>query len=593
MPAPGNPLAAEAAAWRAARQAESERDYGSAYVGTGRPHAYEGAGRHGTWFKNWPAHLQSADRDWIPSRAPVTARTRDLFRNSPIAPAAVARRKNAAVGKGWRLSSKPKAKALGMTPDQARDLAELIETEWHLYAYGYNFSVDAERKLNFGQLLRVAASHLMLDGEYLALVEWAEDEPTKYKTRLRLVDPDRLSNPIGRMEGQVLPSGGEMRGGVETNANGAPVRYWIRARHPVDLGISANTFNWEPWERYATPLGRPQVLHGFDPDRAGQTRGVSRFAATLKSFRGFDRFTDATIQSAAINALILGYVQSSAGPEAVSEYFKPEDLATFEAERESFYKDNPVELGDAVFPAIPLGDELKLATASKDVTSFDSFTRSIIRLIAASLGVTYEEVSMDYSSTNYSSARAAMIHAWAETVAFMGVLEAQLVKPFFVAWLEEAFDIGAIVPANDNAPSFYDATDAYAEGRWLGPGRGYIDPTKEILAAAARIEAGVSTLEDECADQGKDYREIMEQTAFEQSERRRLGIQPAGVAEAQAISDTKNPAKGAQDPTDPAGDPVVAPEDARPGQGSALRQIAAFCDTPGHEASLDARPVAA
>lgn len=538
--------------------------------------AYEGASAQGTWFSRWPTGLGSADRDYLPNRRNIVGRTRDVFRNEVGASAIVARRKNAAVGRGWRLSSKPSARALGLQPTEARELGQQIETEWKLYAYGHNFSIDAERRLNFGQLLRVAASHLMMDGEFLAVVEYAPDEPTRYKTRLRIVDPDRLSTPMGQMDSATLVAG------VERNTVGVPVRYWIRERHPNDVGVSSRGFTWKAWERFSTPLGRPQVLHGFDPDRAGQTRGVSRFAACLKSFRALSRFTDATLQSATINALIVGYMQSSAGPEAVSENLSVKDLVDFEGQRETFYGEHPVEMGEAVLPAVPFGDELKLATASKDVGSFDAFFRSIYRLICASLGVTYEEGSMDYSQTNYSSARAAMLHAWAETQAFMAVLEAQLVKPFFVAWLEEAFDEGYIAPANDNSPDFYAAVDAYAEARWIGPARGYVDPVKEILAAAARIEAGISTLEDECADQGKEYEEVLAQTAFEQQMRRDLGLETEAASLGQADQDTKDPFRDTIDKRPPAA-----------AQRSALRQVAEIANSPEHEASLDARPVAA
>lgn len=562
--------------------------------------AYEGSGRKGQWFDNWGAFLGSADRDWIPERGGVVARARDLFRNDPIASSAIARRKNAAVGKGWRLSAKPDARALGVTREQARELGQQIETEWKQYAYGYNFQVDAERKLNFGQLLRVATSHLMLDGEFLGVVEWAADEPTRYKTRLRLVDPDRLSNPAGSIDTDTR------RGGVELDpCSFAPVGYHIRRRHPFDLGVSSQAFTWDYWPRYSTPLGRPQVLHGFDPDRAAQHRGVSRFAAALKSFRSFSKFKDATVQAATIDALILGYVQSGAGPEAISENFAYEQYADYHNDREEHYRDHPVKLDDAVFPTLPHGDELKFATANKTTAGFDAFAKAIIRLIAASLGVTYEELSMDYSSTNYSSARAAMVHAWAETVAFMGVLEAQLVKPLYVAWLEEAIDAGRfpLLANNDNWPDFYEMPDAYAEGRWIGPPRGYIDPTKEILAAAARIEAGISTLEDECAEQGKFYMDVMEQGIFEEATDKQLrqeaGLDPVAeaAAMAQAIEDTKNPAKAAPDPSDDQGDPVQTPEDQRPAPGGqnkgALAAIARFADTADHAAFLDGRAVAA
>ena len=539
--------------------------------GRGFGQAYQGATNSGTFMGAWPARLQSADRDWGPARYSITARARDLRRNDPVAQAAVERKRNAAVGRGWRFISKPNARALGIDPIIARKLGQQISTELQLYFYSYDFQSDAERRQNFGQQLRVAASHLFVDGEFLGKVEFADDEPTRYKTRLRLIDPDRLSNPMGQMDSATL------FGGVETNARGVPQRYWIRERHEADVGFAAGSMIWNAHARYSTPLGRPNILHGFDADRAGQTRGISRFAAALKSFRGFDKYSDATIQSAVINSLMVGYMHSSAGPEAVSESFSAQDLGDFEADREEFYKKNPVHLGDAILPVLPLGDDLKMQTATKDVGSFESFVRAIIRLVAASLGETYEEISMDYSQTNYSSARAAAIHAWQDTVAFMGTLDAQLAKPFVVAVLEEAFDSGYIV-APPGAPEFYDAIDAYCAGRFLGPARGYIDPTKEILAAAARIEAGISTLEDECAEQGKDYEDVLDQLQFEKEQRAERGLATEADALAAAVADTQNAANIGSNPAD-----------AKPMNASALARVREIALSAEHEAFLDRR----
>lgn len=557
---------------------EIARARASANAGEGRRgHAYQGADENGVWTANWPARLQSADRDWLPARNMSVARARDLVNNELGGRSIVSRRRNAAIGRGWRRSSRPAARALGMTQAQARELGQVIEVEWDLYAYGHNFSCDAERRFTFGQLLRVAATHLMQDGEFLAIAEWAEDEPTKYKTRLRLVDPDRLCNPLGQ------PDNDRIRGGVEYDENNIPIAYWIRERHPADVGVSIGNMQPKRWERFAHALGRPQVLHGFDPERAGQSRGVSAFAAALKGFRALSRFQDATLQSAVINALVVGFMQSSSGPEAVSESFSAEDLTNFEGDREEFYKANPVKIGEAILPVLPLGDELKLATASKDVGQFDAFFRSIYRLICATLGVTYEEGSMDYSSTNYSSARAAMIPAWKETEAFMGTIDAMLATPFHAAWLEEAFEEGHIKPANDNAPSWYEAQEAYAKGRWIGPGRGYIDQTKEVAAAAGRLEAGISTLEDECADQGKDWVEVLDQREYELAE---IANRPHLAA---AMAQGANPLTGQ---IHPAPEGQVAPEDARPAARSALAHLRAMADSPEHEAFLDARPAA-
>lgn len=548
-------------------------------------HPYEGSANNGQWFGRWPSAIRSPDLEYLPYRDALVARGRDLARNEPIAAAAISRRKNSAVGKGWRLAARPNARALNIEPEAAAELAAQMESEFHLYADGHNFQCDAERKNNFGGQLRVAAHGLLGgDGEGCGIAEWAPDEGTRYATRLRVVDPDRLSNPTGRINNAFW------RNGIEHNDRGQPIRYWFREAHPADYVWTGEAFRWMGVDRF-TPWGRPQVFHWFDPDRAAQSRGVSRFVQVLKSFRALSKFTDYTLQNAAVNALKVGFVYSSAGPEAVSEALGVKDLASLNQLRQAHYEEHPItDAEEASYAVLPYGDKVEMATSERQVTGFDAFTRAIIRLIASALGVTYEEISMDYSQTNYSSARAALIHAQAETLAVQGILEAQLVRPFYVCFLEEAFDRGYL-KAPAGAPDFEDAPDAYANARWIGPPRGYIDPVKEVLAAAARIELGITTMFDECAGNGTFWEDQMYQAAMEQALRQKLGLQPTAGVVAQAIEDTKNPAKQAPKPSDDEGQP--APEDVAPTQpaapASALARIAAIAMSADHEASLDAR----
>ena len=537
-----------------------------------RPH--EGARASGVFMKNWRRGIRSADADWLGDRDQVVARARDVGRNEGVGASAAMRVVNSAVGFRWDFTSKPNWKSLGITYEAARELGSQIGSAWEQYAYGIHFTADAERTLTFGQLLRLSAAHIFNDGEAVGIVEWADDEFTKFCTRLRIIDPDRLSNPNGLGNGTVLANGGTLTAGVEKNRAGVPLRYWIREGHPSDVGAQPN-MTWTPWERYSTNLGRPQVLHAFDKLRAGQTRGITRFVTVLKLFRSLSKFTEKTIEAAALNALFLGFVKSTAGPSAIKEGFDADDLGEFMEGREDFYRENPVEVDGVQMPVLGPDDEVQMQTTARDTSGFDGFTRSILRLIAAALGVTYEELSMDFSQTNYSSARAALLVAWKETLALRGLIEQQIAWPFFAAWLEEAIDNGTVVlPAG--APDFYDAIDAYVEGQWRGPGRGHIDPTKEIAAAAARIEAGISTLEKECAEyDGSDWEETLEQQAREASRLNDLGLVKKDTGLRLAVVDET--------------DAQARQRDDRPA-GGALAGVRAVADSPAHNAFLDARP---
>ncbi|MFC7611698.1 phage portal protein, partial [Pseudoroseomonas aestuarii] len=82
------------------------------------------------------------------------------------------------------------------------------------------------------------------------------------------------------------------------------------------------------------------------------------------------------------------------------------------------------------------------------------------------------------------------------------------------AFLEEVFDLGR-VPLPRNAPSFVEMRTAYMRCDWIGPARGWVDPVAERQGAVLGMEAGFGTLEDECAEQGRDYVEVLDQRKLE------------------------------------------------------------------------------
>lgn len=480
--------------------------------------AYKGAAKFGGPFKQWKAQLSSADREWLDERNTVVARCRDLARNDTAVASARRRRVSSAVGTGWLLSARVDGELLGFTPEETEQLNRQIERQWRAYAYGHTFEMDGQRQSTFGGLLRTAANCWFIDGECFAALEWRPGEmASSWGTRLNIIDSDRVSNPNATQDTD------RMRAGIEHHAvTGAPVAYYVRSRHPDEVGMNPRPIEWRRIDRW-TEWGRPQFLHVYDRERPGQSRGVSQLASALSDLKSLRRFTEATIENAILQALMLGAVESNGGPQAVSESLSAEEAAGFETSREEVYGGRTVDLGGVQLAVLPHGDKLNIHTQGREVASFEGFTRAMLRRVAAALGTTYEELAMDYSTTNYSSARAAMIHAYAETQALQTLLRDQLVQPLFVAWLEEAFETGRIeLPAG--APDYWENLSAYTRARWISPGRGFIDATKEIDAAAKRIGLALSTAEDEAAEQGVDWREIAEQRAREIKRYAELGI---------------------------------------------------------------------
>jgi capsid protein len=56
--------------------------------------------------------------------------------------------------------------------------------------------------------------------------------------------------------------------------------------------------------------------------------------------------------------------------------------------------------------------------------------------------------------------------------------------------------------------------------------RGWVDPVKEKQGAILGMDGGLSTLKRECAEQGLDYEEVIQQRAVEVAQFREAGLPP-------------------------------------------------------------------
>ena len=138
----------------------------------------------------------------------------------------------------------------------------------------------------------------------------------------------------------------------------------------------------------------------------------------------------------------------------------------------------------------------------------------MLRNCASGLGLSAQQVSNNWSDVNYSSARGALLEAWKTLDRRRDDFAFRFAAPIRGAWLEEAMTVDE-PPLPKNAPDFLECRDAYCRARWQGPGRGWVDPVAEKQGAVIGMDAALSTLEEECAAQGLDFEEVLEQRRYE------------------------------------------------------------------------------
>jgi lambda family phage portal protein len=463
---------------------------------------------------SWNPGSGSADADLLPDIEILRARNRDLDRNNGIASGAIRTTVDNVIGTGLRLYSIPDYRALGKDVEWAIEWGNKVEAEFR--AWSLTTDCDATRMQTFAGLTRLVAKSVLINGEALALPLWLETG-SKYRTRIQVIESDRLSTPHFQVDTDRL------RGGVEIDSFGAPVAYWIRTTHPGDC-----TLNWSAgaseWERVParSKWGRRRVIHVFDRERAGQNRGIPAFASTMGEFFMLDRYRKAELQAAIVNAMVSLIVKTPMPPDQVAQMFTGQDMGEVYDARTRQYRAGMQ--GGAILPLMP-GDDVHSHIPARPASAFGTFTEHMARHIGVAVGLPYELIMKDFSKTNYSSARAGLLEAWRYFLAFRRFFTEQWTQPVYELWLEEAINAGVV-----DAPDFYSNRFAYSRAKWLGPGRGWVDPVKEVEAARLRMDSMVSTLEDECAEQGSDWEEVLDQQARERARIKELGLDKVRMA---------------------------------------------------------------
>lgn len=479
----------------------------------------------------WLPVIRSPDGEINIHRDRMVARSRDLARNSGWASGGVTRILDNTIGTHLRLSATPDYRALAQRfgikafdAEWAEEFRLVAEALWRGYSESVGRWCDVTRQLTLGQMFRLAMRHKLVDGESEVLVYWMEDRVgpggADYATSFLLVDPDRITNPSLAMDSDYL------RGGVEIDDLGVPIAHHIRKAQPGDWFNATKSFQWERVE-IEDPDGWQRVIHDFERDRADQHRGIGIFIPVLEHMRMLGAYYGVELQAATLAATFGTYVTSPYDPALVQEALggtDPEaELGQYQDLRANWAKERPALFGGVRVPTLAPGEKIESVASQHPHGNFTGFAHEMLCVFAAATGVSVEQVTQDWSKTNYSSARAALMETWKTLMRRRGDFCVNTATPMYAAWLWEAMDRGEL-PLPAGAPSFNEAPTAYSRARWLGPARGWVDPVKEPEGAVVRMESGTSTLEIEAAEQGVDWEEVLAQRAIEKKAYEEAGV---------------------------------------------------------------------
>lgn len=523
---------------------------------------FEGADRFDQAMSLWHTPIQSADADILPDKEVGEGRIRSLHRNDAYVQGGATLQKDNIVGAQFMLNARPATRVLFGKEDEVweEEFQAEVEELFDLYADSPDNWIDASRTNNFTQLIRMAVGVHLMSGEVLATAEWDARGASEFNTCIQMVDLDRLStDPAKRLDKNI-------RSGIRYDRNGAPVAYQIRTEHPNDISWSLTLPEWKEVP-IRKPWGRMQVIHVHEQMRPDQSRGYSDIMASVKAMRIGHKMRDITLQRLLAQSVYAASITSDlptdqvfaqlggeTTPEAVSKAIT--SYATGYLTSIAAYAGNAknVSIDGAKIPHLYPGTKLELMAPGKDTTLGMEFEQSLLRYMAASFGVSYEQFSRDYTKTNYSSARAAMVETWKYMQSRKKAVADRFASIIFRLWLEEAVNNNRLstFPRRKAGTLYTNKVlntkfDALSRVDWIGASRGQIDEYKETQAAVLRIQNGLSTAEDELARLGKDWRKVYRQLKREQVLRETLGLNFTPSETAIVATNDQQDAADAQD----------------------------------------------
>jgi lambda family phage portal protein len=437
--------------------------------------AYDGAAR-GRRTDGWRSTGASADAEIASAGALLRNRMRDLVRNNPHAAKAVSAWVNNIVGDGIT----PRAKTGNPTLDRKIDA---LFAEWSKVC-------DADGRSDFNGLTTLAVREMVEAGDVFARrrIRRAEDG-LPVPLQIQLNEADHLDE--SKIDGR--PDGGRTVRGIEYDAIGRRLAYWLFPDHPGDIAI--------PLSRGIASVRIPAdgVVHLFLRDRV-QQRGVPWGAPVMRALRDLDDWTNSELVRKKTEACLVGIVTAA---DDADQGVAP---AVVDADGKTIEQFEPGLIAYARG-----GKDIKFNQPAA-TAGISEWLRAQLHIIAAGFRLPYELLTGDLSQVNYSSIRAGIV----EFRRLVSAVQWQVVIPIFCQpvwdWFVAAAYAAGSIPV------------ATAGVEWEPPKFEYLNPLDDARADLMMVRMGSTSLRRVVARQGENLEDILAETAETNATLDKLGI---------------------------------------------------------------------
>lgn len=433
---------------------------------------------------------------WTPVNAPaesinqsqrdvLRARARDLERNADIAESIVSAYERNVVGVGMTVQAKP----LKKNGKEDKKLAEKMETIF--YDWSIAASCDISGELCFEEMQELAVRRMIVDGGVLFVMSDNPYDKSAIPFMLQMREVDDIDG--NKFSYQIDNNGNRIINGIEVNKYNKPIAYWLKNVSPdgIQLGESIRV----PAER---------VIYMRKKKRSSQIREVSKLASTAERVRDVNEYSEAVSIKERVLACLSVFIKKQLPAASVGRGTIP----VTNKDGSSGYEMKTLAPG--MITELQPGDDVSSVNPAGQASNAKEFITSQQRLIGSGMGLSYEAASRDMSQVNYSSARQGLLEDRKTYENMQLYLKRHLCAIVYREVITQAVLAGKL-----NIPDFFADKERYLYHNWIAPGMSWIDPQREIKANETALATNQTTLAQICAQNGQDWREVVNQRAEE------------------------------------------------------------------------------
>lgn len=417
---------------------------------------------------DWPMTSQGPNTTIAQSRTQLVARSRQMRRDDPHAVRTINTWVNNVVGIGIM------ARAMHDGTPEGIALAEQADAVWAKVCE--QGELDNSGLLTMAGQQRQECAALFTDGEVYSRRIF--DDTAEIGIRVEVLECDMLDESL---TGIATDGGNRIVQGVELTAKNRRVAYWFRSSHPGETSILSG-----PTKSIRVPV--EDVIPLVLPSRPGAVRAVPIMSPVMRTKKDLSDFEEFTLVQKKTEALIVGVIkrapfsQWNPAPEPddpQGDGVTPDPLvgAAIDADGNRVGTMRP-----GTYVGLEDGEDI-VFSQTQLAANYDGFKKTHLQSVAVGVGMSYEQLSGDFSNANYSTMRGGLLEFWTGVDVYQDDFIAAQKRKW--RWVMEAAWLKGMI-------------DSYeVEADWQCPGRQSIEPDKDAIADTILVRNGWKD-EDDC-----------------------------------------------------------------------------------------------